>query len=73
MLDFLARDRRADDRRADEDRQAVDARSARSAFDELTRALGLDADQVIPFSADTGVGRDELAAAIVALMEPADA
>ncbi len=37
---------------------------------ELTAALGLDADQVIPFSAHTGAGRDELAAAIVALTEP---
>jgi len=36
---------------------------------ELTRALGLDEDQVIPFSAHTGRGRDELAAAIVALTE----
>ena len=37
---------------------------------ELTASLGLDADQVIPFSAHTGAGRDELAAAIVALTEP---
>jgi GTP-binding protein len=36
--------------------------------DELTMALGLDADQVIPFSAVTGVGRDELASAITSLM-----
>ncbi len=36
----------------------------------LTESLGLDADQVIPFSAHTGAGRDELAAAIVALTEP---
>jgi GTP-binding protein len=36
---------------------------------ELTESLGLDADQVIPFSANTGAGRDELAAAIVALTE----
>jgi GTP-binding protein len=35
----------------------------------LTESLGLDADQVIPFSAHTGAGRDELAAAIVALTE----
>ena len=36
---------------------------------ELTEALGLDADQVIPFSAYTGLGRDDLASAIVALAE----
>ncbi|HJU64950.1 MAG TPA: ribosome biogenesis GTP-binding protein YihA/YsxC [Gemmatimonadaceae bacterium] len=36
---------------------------------ELVRQLGLDGDQVIPFSAVTGEGRDELAAAIVALVE----
>jgi GTP-binding protein len=35
----------------------------------LTRELNLPADQVIPFSAVTGEGRDELAAAIVALVE----
>ena len=38
--------------------------------DELTKSLGLDADQVIPFSAHTGAGRDDLAAAIVSLTEP---
>lgn len=37
---------------------------------ELTESLGLDPDQVIPFSAVTGLGRDELASAIVALAEP---
>lgn len=35
----------------------------------LTESLGLDADQVIPFSAHTGRGRDELATAIVQLVE----
>jgi GTP-binding protein len=40
---------------------------------ELTESLGLDSDQVIPFSAFTGAGRDELAAAIVALTETNDA
>jgi GTP-binding protein len=40
---------------------------------ELTESLGLDSDQVIPFSAITGTGRDELAAAIVALTETNDA
>jgi GTP-binding protein len=36
---------------------------------DITAALGIDDDQVIPFSAVTGMGRDELAAAIVALMQ----
>jgi GTP-binding protein len=36
---------------------------------ELGQALGLDEDQMIPFSAVTGAGRDELAAALVALVE----
>jgi len=37
----------------------------------LTEALGLDADQVIPFSAHTGLGRDELASALEALVDAA--
>lgn len=37
---------------------------------ELTAQLGLEDDQVIPFSAHTGVGRDDLATAIVSLVEP---
>ena len=36
---------------------------------EITESLGLDADQVIPFSAETGLGRDELASAIVTLVD----
>lgn len=47
------------------------ARAASARVDELTKSLGLDGDQVIPFSAHTGAGRDELAAAIVSLTEPA--
>ena len=35
---------------------------------ETARALGLDAEQVIPFSAVTGLGRDELAEALVELV-----
>ena len=35
----------------------------------LAEALGVDAEQTIPFSAVTGQGRDELAAAIVALID----
>lgn len=39
---------------------------------ELSAGLGLDAEQVMPFSAETGEGRDELAEAIDALlMQPA--
>jgi GTP-binding protein len=45
-------------------------RAAAARIDELTKSLGLDADQVIAFSAHTGAGRDDLAAAIVSLTEP---
>jgi GTP-binding protein len=38
----------------------------------LTALLGLDADQVIPFSAVTGEGRDELASALVTLVGEPD-
>ena len=34
----------------------------------ITTMLGLDSDQVIPFSAVTGEGRDELASALVSLV-----
>jgi GTP-binding protein len=50
------------------DKLSPTARVAR--IGELTASLGLDADQVIPFSAHTGEGRDALATAIVALTEP---
>ena len=50
------------------DKLGTGARTARIRL--LTAALGLDDDQVIPFSAHTGLGRDELAAAIVSLTEP---
>lgn len=36
--------------------------------EELARALMLDPEQMIPFSAVTGLGRDELASAVVALV-----
>lgn len=36
---------------------------------ELMEQLGVDAEQVIPFSAETGEGRDDLAEAIVSLVE----
>ena len=45
--------------------------AAAERIQQLTESLELDADQVIPFSAHTGQGRDDLAAAIVQLMEPA--
>lgn len=47
------------------DKLSHGAASAR--IEALTRALGLDDAQVIPFSAVTGRGRDELGSAIVAL------
>jgi GTP-binding protein len=50
------------------DKLGTSARAARIRL--LPAALGLDDDQVIPFSAHTGLGRDELAAAIVSLTEP---
>ena len=37
----------------------------------LTASLGLDSDQVIPFSAETGLGRDELALALASLVAAA--
>jgi GTP-binding protein len=45
--------------------------AAAARVQDLTAALGLDADQVIPFSAVTGAGRDDLASAIVSLTEVA--
>ena len=48
----------------------LSTRAAAARVEALTRSLGLDADQVIPFSAHTGAGRDELAAAIVSLTDP---
>jgi GTP-binding protein len=45
--------------------------AAAARVQELIGALGLDSDQVIPFSAVTGAGRDDLASAIVSLTEPA--
>ena len=45
--------------------------AAAARVQELIDALGLDSDQVIPFSAVTGAGRDDLASAIVSLTETA--
>ena len=38
----------------------------------LADQLGLDAEQIVPFSARTGAGRDELAAAVVTLLAMPD-
>ena len=47
----------------------LNAREANQRVTELTRSLAFAEEQVIPFSAVTGAGRDELAAAIVSLVE----
>lgn len=39
---------------------------------ELAATVGVDADQIVPFSATTGQGRDDLAAALVALLAQPD-
>ena len=43
--------------------------AAAARISEITDSLGLDPDQIIAFSAETGLGRDELASAIVALLD----
>lgn len=43
-------------------------RTAAARVSHLTQSLGLEPDQVVPFSATTGAGRDELAAAVVDLV-----
>ena len=43
-------------------------RAVRQQMSDLARSLQLDDEQMIPFSAVTGAGRDELAEAIVALI-----
>ena len=45
------------------------ARRAAERVKEIGDSLQLDAEQMIPFSAATGVGRDELAEALVSLVE----
>ena len=49
------------------DKLGVQARAKR--IRELCAEAGLDEDQVIPFSAHDGIGRDELAGTLVALLE----
>jgi GTP-binding protein len=41
---------------------------AQARIKEISASLGLEEDQVIPFSSETGVGRDELAEAVVSLI-----
>ena len=65
---FPQRDRGSDHRRADEDRQAHARTQRTRAVVAIARELGLDAEQVIPFSAVTGEGRDDLAEAIEELL-----
>ena len=44
-------------------------RAAAERVEAIGKSLQLDVDQMIPFSAETGAGRDELAAALVSLVE----
>jgi GTP-binding protein len=44
--------------------------AARARVTEIARALALDAEQVIPFSSQTGEGRAELLEAIMELTQP---
>ena len=69
MLDFLADVGVPTIVAADEDRQAACRRSCRCACGSSPLQLQLDEEQMIPFSATTNVGRDDLAAAVVSLVE----
>lgn len=51
----------------------LSTREGAARVEAIARTLGLDLDQLIPFSAFTGQGRDELAAAIEQLVEQAEA
>lgn len=46
----------------------LSARAAEGRLKEIADSLGLDPEQMVPFSAVTGAGRDELAAAVVELL-----
>lgn len=50
----------------------LNASAAKERVEALCRQLVLDPDQVIPFSAKTGAGRDELATALVQLLEQSE-
>ncbi len=41
-------------------------------LEALAKAIGVEADQIVPFSAPTGRGRDELASALVSLLAAPD-
>ena len=49
------------------DKYGADAGKAR--VSEIAKVLGLDEDQVLPVSAHTGLGRDDLATAVMSLVE----
>ncbi len=46
------------------------ADAGRTRVSEIAKALGLDEDQVLPVSSHTGLGRDDLATAVMSLVEP---
>ena len=48
----------------------LSAHAAESRADEIMKSLSLERDQTILFSAVTGQGRDELAAAVASLVDP---
>ncbi len=48
------------------------AREVAERVQQLCTRLGLDVDQVVPFSAKTGAGRDDLASALMALLSAPD-
>ncbi len=71
MLDFLA-DVGAPTIVAATKIDKLKASEAAPRVQALADQLGLDADQIVPFSARTGAGRDELAAAVVTLLAMPD-
>jgi GTP-binding protein len=46
--------------------------AAKERIEALAKGLGLDVDQVVPFSATTGLGRDDLATALLGLLAAPD-
>ena len=47
----------------------LNARERAERLEIMSKVLGVDAEQIIPFSSVTGAGRDELAEALVSLLE----
>jgi GTP-binding protein EngB required for normal cell division len=45
----------------------------RKAMDDALETLGLEAEQILPFSSKTGEGREELLAALEVLLSATDA